>query len=81
MHGVARAFAVVVVLSTSLVACRELLPSKKSQAGWDKPWFCHDLDCPRFTIKNTTTAYQTREYQSGKYATLAKPKLMQERCF
>ncbi|KAK9815181.1 hypothetical protein WJX73_009959 [Symbiochloris irregularis] len=32
------------------------------------PWFCHDLDCPKYKVLNATDVYETREYASGKWA-------------
>ena len=32
------------------------------QAEWVKPWFCHDLDCPKYTnLKNITIAGKSIE--------------------
>ena len=32
-----------------------------------KPWFCHDLECPHFDLLNKTEAYETRKYQAGNH--------------
>jgi hypothetical protein len=34
---------------------------------WTKPWYCHDLDCPRFKIvKNLTDlGLELRHYEAG----------------
>jgi hypothetical protein len=37
----------------------------------DKPWFCHDLDCPSFTVLNYTDSYEVRRYAPGKWASTA----------
>jgi hypothetical protein len=40
-------------------------------AAWaEKPWFCHELDCPEFTlVKNhTDIGVEHRRYDAGKYA-------------
>ena len=31
----------------------------------EKPWFCHDLECPQFDLLNKTESYETRKYQAG----------------
>ena len=32
------------------------------QTEWVKPWFCHDLDCPKYTnLKNITIAVKSIE--------------------
>ena len=30
-----------------------------------RPWFCHDLECPKFKVVNKTEVYETREYEAG----------------
>ena len=52
-------------LCASTVAGRVLEQSDASLSKWEKPWFYHDLDGPRFTVLNKTANYETREYQSG----------------
>ncbi len=37
----------------------------QSVATSDKPWFCHDLDCPSFTVLNRTDSYEVRTYAPG----------------
>lgn len=38
-------------------------------ANDESPWFCHDLDCPKFTVvKNITDDVQLRRYAAGKWA-------------
>lgn len=32
------------------------------------PWFCHDLDCPSFTVVERNDDYEVREYSKGKWA-------------
>lgn len=35
-------------------------------ANDESPWFCHDLDCPKFTVvKNITDDVQLRRYAAG----------------
>ena len=31
----------------------------------DAPDFCHDADCPKFTLKEETDEYEIREYEKG----------------
>ncbi|EFN55172.1 hypothetical protein CHLNCDRAFT_57955 [Chlorella variabilis] len=33
--------------------------------GAPAPWFCHNLDCPKFTVVNTTDDYEVRYYEAG----------------
>ncbi|CAL8468672.1 g8212 [Coccomyxa elongata] len=33
-----------------------------------KPWFCHDLDCPEYTVVDKNDDYEVREYSKGKWA-------------
>ena len=35
----------------------------------DRPWFCHGLDCPRYSVVDSCDAYETREYEEGVWAT------------
>lgn len=30
-----------------------------------KPWFCHDLDCPEYTVVDKNDDYEVREYSKG----------------
>ena len=30
-----------------------------------EPWFCHDLDCPKFTVTKKNDFYETRIYTRG----------------
>lgn len=34
----------------------------------EKPWFCHGLDCPDYTVVETTSDYEVRQYSAGKWA-------------
>jgi hypothetical protein len=41
-------------------------PASHTPANDDSPWFCHDLDCPKFTlVKNITDDVQLRKYAAG----------------
>lgn len=39
-------------------------------AGADAPWFCHDLDCPRYTVAENLTdlGVELRRYPAAKWA-------------
>eukprot|EP00882_Tetradesmus_deserticola_P006489 GHRQ01006828.1.p1 GENE.GHRQ01006828.1~~GHRQ01006828.1.p1 ORF type:complete len:232 (+),score=99.18 GHRQ01006828.1:32-727(+) len=44
-------------------------PASHTPAVVESPWFCHDLDCPTFTlVKNITDDVQLRQYAAGKWA-------------
>lgn len=34
-------------------------------ANWTEPWFCHDLDCPPYTVVKTHPTYEKRVYAPG----------------
>lgn len=68
------ALAATLLLATSAVAMP--LPRTGSAAlwqegpdqpvsEWERPWFCHNLDCPRFTVVNATDDYEVRTRSSG----------------
>ena len=42
-----------------------LLAGVAAAAAAPKPWFCHGLDCPEYTVLETTDAYEVREYAPG----------------
>jgi hypothetical protein len=31
------------------------------------PWFCHNLDCPRYTVLESTDDYELREYEAASW--------------
>ena len=33
----------------------------------NKPWFCHDLDCPRYTVIEKHDGYELRKYEASKW--------------
>ena len=37
-------------------------------AAAERPWFCHELDCPKFTVTRKNDFYETRIYTKGKQA-------------
>ncbi|KAK9841012.1 hypothetical protein WJX81_005306 [Elliptochloris bilobata] len=39
-----------------------------STAAAKKPWFCHYLDCPTYTVGESNEDYEVRTYAKGKYA-------------
>lgn len=51
------------------------------QAEWDKPWFCHELDCPPFKlIQNfTDLGLELREYRAGKWVSTKVNSTMYEK--
>lgn len=34
-------------------------------AAAEKPWFCHELDCPKFTVTRNSSDYEVRIYTKG----------------
>lgn len=56
--------ALVSLLALAVAASASVAPA------WEAPWFCHDLDCPQFTlVKNMTDmGIEHRRYDSGKWA-------------
>jgi hypothetical protein len=36
-------------------------------AAWEAPWFCHELDCPKFKLMQNMTdiGIEHRRYESG----------------
>lgn len=55
-------------------ACaRTSLPAQPSlQVAGAAPWFCHDLDCPPFTVVNSTQDFEVRYYEKGELAGLLR---------
>jgi hypothetical protein len=51
--------------SSSTVLARDILVPASDRLEQEKPWFCHDLECPRFDLLNKTEEYETRKYQTG----------------
>eukprot|EP00884_Botryococcus_braunii_P000677 jgi/Botrbrau1/1060/Bobra.0076s0026.1 len=39
----------------------------------EKPWFCHDLDCPSYKVINKTKTYEIREYKKTVWASSTIP--------
>ena len=37
-------------------------------AAAERPWFCHELDCPKFTVTRKNDFYETRIYTKGEAA-------------
>lgn len=56
------AFTLLTVLVT--VHARDVL-QPATESTKQKPWFCHNLDCPLYDLLNKTEAYEVRKYQSG----------------
>ena len=42
-------------------------------AAAERPWFCHELDCPKFTVSRKNEFYETRIYTKGKVACYWSP--------
>ncbi len=64
MKSVARLCLLAITL-LSVDCARDIVKTAGSILEQDKPWFCHDLDCPRFDLLNKTDGYETRKYQAG----------------
>ena len=47
-----------VLLTVALAACAVTATAKK-------PWFCHDLDCPKYTVGESNEDYEVRTYAKG----------------
>ncbi len=50
-----------VLLSAVLAACALTATAKK-------PWFCHDLDCPEYTVGESNEDYEVRTYAKGAFS-------------
>ncbi|XP_053406343.1 heme-binding protein 2-like [Mercenaria mercenaria] len=37
----------------------------QSEAAFRKPFFCHDLDCPRYTVLETNDKFEVRKYEAS----------------
>lgn len=35
-------------------------PASRNSVDWKRPWFCHDLECPQYTVVNVTDDYEVR---------------------
>jgi hypothetical protein len=57
---------------SSIVALLLLMPTVAGlgAADWEKPWFCHGLDCPVYNVKEQNDVYELRAYQAGMTARL-----------
>lgn len=54
-------FVVVLVCSAMGIASAMSISGQNSA----RPWFCHGLDCPYYTITDSTDVYEVREYESS----------------
>lgn len=45
----------------------ELALTLKEQ-GSQSPWFCHGIECPKYTVVDTKEAYETRIYEATRWA-------------
>jgi hypothetical protein len=50
-------------------ACPRQPPSPPADAAAASPWFCHDLDCPRFSLQKNLTdlGIELRRYPAAKW--------------
>jgi hypothetical protein len=55
------------VLALCLVLSAVVVAARDFPAAWERPWYCHDLDCPKFKVLNTTDQYEVRVYESGQW--------------
>jgi hypothetical protein len=65
MKSSAWVFLLALATSSSTVLARDILQPNSDGLKQEKPWFCHDLECPRFDLLNKTEEYETRKYQTG----------------
>lgn len=35
-------------------------PASSDSANWKRPWFCHSLECPQYTVVNVTDDFEVR---------------------
>eukprot|EP01026_Neomeris_dumetosa_P000684 TRINITY_DN1016_c0_g1_i3.p2 TRINITY_DN1016_c0_g1~~TRINITY_DN1016_c0_g1_i3.p2 ORF type:complete len:243 (-),score=26.04 TRINITY_DN1016_c0_g1_i3:185-814(-) len=49
-------------MSTSLFLLLSVLCT--CSFAWEKPWFCHGLDCPQYTVVSKNDSYELRSYPS-----------------
>ena len=54
------------LLATLLVALAYAAPSSRDWDG-DEPDFCHDLDCPKYTLASKKDGYEVRKYESSRW--------------
>ena len=40
--------------------------SFQTSADGEAPWFCHDLDCPKYEVKHTSDKWEEREYEQAR---------------
>jgi len=33
----------------------------------EEPWFCHDLNCPNYTVSARRDGYEVRDYDASKW--------------
>jgi hypothetical protein len=61
------------VVITCVAVCLQLVASQQPAA----PWFCHELDCPRFTIVKNLTEFgvELRRYEAGALILIQAPTL------
>ncbi|XP_045215552.1 heme-binding protein 2-like [Mercenaria mercenaria] len=50
------------VVACSILACLQTVMAAGWPAGVKTPWFCHDLECPVYTVNETNANFETRQY-------------------
>jgi len=55
-----------------MLSLAALLPLLALASAADRPDFCHELDCPAFTVLSTTDTYELRRYNSTKWVAVMK---------
>ena len=51
------------------------VPFRKEGPVSDKPSFCHDDDCPKFTVLKTESDYELRKYEPSKWVGTTVPSM------
>lgn len=59
----------VVVLASPLASAAAVASASQLFQGVSDPapWFCHNLDCPPYTVVETTDDYEVRKYEAGQW--------------
>lgn len=59
-HNSSKMKSVFLCLSVLLALC-----AASAAAAARPPWFCHDLDCPSYTVGDVNDDYEVRTYAKG----------------
>ncbi|XP_026992023.1 heme-binding protein soul2 [Tachysurus fulvidraco] len=57
------------VTTMDLRFCLLFMASVSLGGCWEAPWFCHDYDCPVYTVVNTYGSFQERRYDASQWIT------------